>query len=252
MLNDVKKSEEYSSLISPQKLYLFSQGIWDYAFNDESFDVATQSIDHPFSVEFNQINSKIQKPFSTLNLYLLKGNIELEYQDEKKKLSVICLPAQAFILKYLENNNYTKEDLQTGILKNLSLENFEQTLNTLIETKLIYLENNRYYLIEDLSIFEKSEINLADRFFITSKLEDKIIETSKIQTKLSFNEVCPCVINHLLKINPLTLKDLSHQVNKKLNTFYQFNKKDLEEQLELMIKKDLICLKDDFYEKLLY
>jgi hypothetical protein len=252
MLNDLKKSEEYSSMISPQKLYLFSQGIWDYAFNDEHFDVATQSLDHPFSMEFYQINSKIQKPFSTLNLYLLKGNIKLEYQDEKKKLSVICLPAQAFILKYLENNNYTKEDLQSGILKNLSFENLEQILDTLIQSQLVYLNNLHYCLIEDLSLLETSEINLAERFFITSKLEEKISETSKIQTQLSFNEVCPCVINHLLKINPLTLKDILRQVNLKLATFYEFSEKDLEEQLELMIKKDLICLKDDIYEKLLY
>jgi len=231
MLNDIKLSYQFNEELSNQKIYLFSSGVWNYVFQDESFNNNDITPDYPFLDKITELNDKVSKENSQLNLYLLKGNIKLSYQIDDKVLILNCLPAQAMLLKYLEDNTYQIKDIRDGLLKNLSQENFDHLIDTLEKENLVFIENNMIHLMKTLPF--TGEINLADKFFITTKLEEREIEHKYV---LTIKEKLPAIIKHYVKIEDYTRDNIYDLINEK----FTVSKNELYDIIDYMIKMDYI------------
>jgi len=247
MLTNLNQSYNFSRELETfnQQIYIFSPGVWDYVFQDESFNSNDIAPDHPFLNELTVLNNKVFHENSKLNLYLLKGSIKLLYQENNKSLTITCLPAQAFVLKYLEDNSYCLNDLKNSILKNIDQKNFDHLIKTLKDSKLIYLENNNVYLMKELPCV--GDINIADKFFIITNLEENIEKEIEKQYALTIKERSSALIKHYLKIKSTS----KNEVYLKLVDTYQINTKEFNDIIDYMVKMEYIeCVDNNLFNLL--
>lgn len=239
MLNDINKSFEYNQKLEKQKIHLFSPGVWDYVFQDEFINSSDISPDFPMLSELTELNDKVIRENSKLNLYLLKGNIKIKYFDEDKELIINCLPAQALLLKYLEDNSYLIKDIQDGLLETLTKENFDHLVETLINENLVFIHDDRLCLMKTLPV--TGEINIAEKFFITTKLDDKVKDKIEKQFVLTIKEKLPAIIKHHVKKQDYTKDELLKILCKN----YSVSRNQFEDIINEMINMEYIKDEND-------
>lgn len=236
MLNDKIKSNRISRIMSPHNVYHFSRGLWDFPMDNDYLVL------NNYKDIFNEEISALKLNFDNnkeIVLFMTKGTMIIDLEDNIGKLECIFLPIQAFIIKKLINSELSQEKIEEYI-KSLGIENYNKVLDTISD--LITFDNNIYKLKDKLPFYGNK--NYADLYFIeTQKIIEKKIEEELVLSMYEF--LSTNIISYIKNETSRIIR--KHQLYSKLKekAFRDFSTKDFEDVLSELEKKEYIIVHDD-------
>lgn len=233
MINDKKSSDSHSMLIHPYKIFHFTKGIWDYPLNNEYFIL--EDYKHKvFSDELNAIQkyygeNKRQIIFST------KGKINMKLKDEVGICNCEFIPAQAFIVKYIIDNDAIIKNELIKLVKTLNVQNSEQLINSI--KSLLFEKDGIYTFVDKLPYY--GNINFAEKYF------SKTIDTTEdlIEKEYAFTtfELYSSNIIHILKSEGNKSEaELFNSISTNVFKFNKINISDFNDIIKKLLEKDYI------------
>lgn len=258
ILADIKISSKFSELSNPNKIFMFSRGVWDFPMDYDYKSIGLVSdhkkylefVEHPFREEIVGLATiTFQGDDKDIILFQTKGSIKMELNDGKKILNCEFLPIQAYIIKMLlEKNTISENDLKEFISKN-GINSVDKVIDTLKD--LIKKDKSEYYLKKNLP-YEGTK-NYAELYFIET--QEIILDKIEEEIKLSLEEVLSSNICSILKKeNNYTLEKtiLFDRLKEIKYIKHDFNFDDFNNILSKMFKKDYLVIIGEFISYQVY
>jgi len=233
MIRDKRSSYAHSMLIYPYKIFHFTKGVWDYPLNNEYFIL--EDYKHKiFSDELNAVQkyygeNKRQIIFST------KGKINMKLQDDIGVCNCEFIPAQAFIVKYIIDNDAIIKNELIKLVKTLNVQNSEQLINSI--KSLLVEKDGIYTFVDKLPYY--GNINFAEKYF------SKTIDTTEdlIEKEFAFTsfELYSSNIIHILKSEGNKSEaELFNSISTNVFKFNKINISDFNDIIKKLLEKDYI------------
>lgn len=233
MISDKKSSDAHSMLIHPYKLFHFTKGVWDYPLNNEYF-ILEEYKEKIFLDELNAIQKHYEENKRQI-IFSTKGKINMKLKDEVGVCNCEFIPAQAFIVKYIIDNDAIIKNELIKLVKTLNVQNSEQLINSI--KSLLVEKDNIYTFVDKLPYY--GNINFAEKYF------SKTIDTTEdlIEKEYAFTtfELYSSNIIHILKSEGNKSEaELFNSISTSILKFNKINISDFNDIIKKLLEKDYI------------
>lgn len=249
ILDDIKNSNYNNSL------YIMTEKMWDINIGNSCSVVS--NVNGLFSENcssFNQIYKLDQGVNKELLYHLDIGYVDITISNDKGRTSVRMLPIQVLCFELFSNSKtYEKQDLFNSlknICQNYSDKMIENTIQSLVDSNLVTVNNNTYSENKNFNI---NGYNFINTFKFVNNNKQKLY--TKMMNDLVFTrmEIINTHINSSLKLNKYMTKEQLFETCRDNIKLFVVENEIFNKSIMAMQDKDYIQMNESGeYMKLLY